>query len=190
MYNMSTTVRAPERSWVRLSVAVLTTAGLIYGIAENAGRIDLQVYLAAVLVFLVATIFIILAYRHERVAREARARTAGKRDATVMLLVRAILFEPGSNEILCGFEKGWVVITEDGVAIWEAGKSAPIAVYSLAGTSVESVGGSFYAHAIARFRFGDGSRFDAAVVRGGFADLNGWSARQISGWNDKFSSAG
>lgn len=183
MMSMPTTVRPAERIWVRLSVGVMAVAALTYGIFSTAGRVNTQIYLAAMIVLLLVVLGVLARYRHAGIAREARTRSTGAGESASILFERAIMFGHAPDEIRFAVGKGWIALTPDGIDIWETGNPTPVARYSRSGTSVESVGGDPFVRPIARFRFGDESRFDVVVVRDGFADLTGWSASQIRSLN-------
>jgi hypothetical protein len=173
-------VAATERPWVRLIGPILVAVSLpAIAVIAFPDSVPAQIYLGGLFIGFCVLGVVVLSRRNLRLARaadESAGRTGG---GVLCLFERAALAAPQPEAIVQQIGRGWLARDGNQVVIWTLADSAPVATFPISGASVDSAHGGFYSRPLARFFFDDGRRFDAVVVRSGFADLHGWSAHEI-----------
>lgn len=180
----SLTVRPIERSYLRLVPAgmVLIFIGGVAIFAPYDLDASTRVYWIVVGALTLLLYGMILTYRHRGLARRAESCSAPRDGGMIVLFERAAFTPSNPSAVPWRHDKGWLVITTAGVEVWDGWGSQPRAL--LGGhVSVEEIRGDALWRPVARFRFSSHGFVDAAVTRGGLADLRGWSSAEIENLN-------
>ncbi|TQJ30053.1 hypothetical protein [Microbacterium sp. SLBN-146] len=180
----SLTVRPIERSYLRVIPAGMVAAFIIGSATFAPYDLDAstRVYLIVVGVLTLLLYGTILTYRHRGLARRAESCSAPRDSGMIVLFERAAFTPSDPSAVPWRLDKGWLLITTAGIEVWDGWGSQPRAL--LGGhVSVEVIRGDALWRPVARFRFSSHGFVDAAVTRGGLADLRGWSSTEIENLN-------